>query len=191
MRQPTSYEGKFIQIRNSVYLDEARNILHMNKEIFQTVNFTVEAVEKPHVSRTDGGHIKIAPKVKLLDRTKLTPELAIELMRLTMVVGEAMATGLNRRGIDVGRINYQDNGNWSVFKPEGPYLHVHLYGRSKSAKTHKWGDACYFPHRETGFYDDFEPLNDGDIQEIRQEIETIFKQEKYQDKSWHLQQYFV
>ena len=158
----------------------------MNKEIFQTKNFIVEAVEKPHVSRTDGGHIKISPKVRLVDRTQLTPELAIELMRLTMIVGEAMVTALNRRGIDVGRINYQDNGNWSVFKPEGPYLHIHLYGRAKSAKVHKWGDACYFPQRETGFYDSFEPLNDGDIGEIKKEIKEIFKQDKYQDQNWHL-----
>jgi len=43
-------------------------------------------------------------------------------MKLTMMVGEAMATALNRRGIDIGRINYQDNGNWGVFGPEGPYL---------------------------------------------------------------------
>lgn len=158
----------------------------MNKEIFQTKNFIVEAIEKPHVSRTDGGHIKISPKVRLVDRTQLTPELAIELMRLTMIVGEAMATALNRRGVDIGRINYQDNGNWSVFKPEGPYLHIHLYGRAKSAKVHKWGDACYFPQRETGFYDSFEPLNDGDVEEIKKEIGEILQRDKYQDQNWHL-----
>jgi diadenosine tetraphosphate (Ap4A) HIT family hydrolase len=158
----------------------------MNKEIFQTKNFIVEAVEKPHVSRTDGGHIKISPKVRFLDRTKLSPELAIELMRLTMVTGEAMTTALNQRGIDVGRINYQDNGNWSVFKPEGPYLHIHLYGRAKSAKVHKWGDACCFPKRETGFYDSFEPLDDRDVEEIKKQIESILKEDKYQDNNWHL-----
>ncbi len=158
----------------------------MNKEIFQTKNFIVEAVEKPHVTRLDGGHIKITPKVKLLDRTQLSPELAIELIRLTMVAGEAMAKALNNRGIDVGRINYQDNGNWGVFNPEGPFLHIHLYGRAKSAKINKWGDAIFAGHRDTGFYDNFEPLNDGDIAEIKKEIELIFKGEKYQDKNWHL-----
>jgi diadenosine tetraphosphate (Ap4A) HIT family hydrolase len=158
----------------------------MNKEIYRTANFTVEAVEKPHISRTDGGHIKIQPIVRTVDRTQLDSKSAIELMRLTMVVGEAMTTALNRRGIDVGRINYQEKGNWSVFKPDGPYLHEHLYGRAKSAKVQKYGDDCHFPHRETGFYDSFESLNDGDIEEIRKEIETIFKRDKYQDKNWHL-----
>ena len=158
----------------------------MNKEIFQTRNFIIEAPEKPHISRADGGHIWILPKVRTSDRTKLSPEQAVELIRLTMVTGEAMAKGLNKRGIDVGRINYQENGNWSVFDQKGPYLHIHLYGRAKSAKVQKYGDACYFPQMETGFYDLFEPLNDGDIEEIREEIELIFKQDKYQNKNWHL-----
>jgi diadenosine tetraphosphate (Ap4A) HIT family hydrolase len=158
----------------------------MNKEIFKTNNFIVSAFEKPHVTRMDGGHIIIVPKFRFGDRTQLSPSLAIELIRLTMVAGEAMVVALNKRGIDIGRINYQDNGNWSVFAPEGPYLHIHLYGRAKSAKIQKYGDACNFPHRETGFYDSFEPLNDGDIEAVRNEIEMIFKQDKYQDKNWHL-----
>lgn len=159
----------------------------MNVEIFQTKNFIVETLEKPHVSRTDGGHIFISPKVRLLDRTQLSPELAIEMMRLTMVVGEAMASALIKRGVDIGRINYQDNGNWGVFKPEGPELHIHLYGRAKSAVTQKYGEALRFPFPETGFYDSFEPLNEGDREEIKKEIEIILKQEKYQDQNWHLQ----
>lgn len=155
-------------------------------QIYETKNFIVESVEKPHITRTDGGHIIVKPKSKLVDRTQLSPELAIELMQLTMIAGEAMAKGLNKSGIDIGRINYQDNGNWSVFKPEGPFLHIHLYGRAKSAKIQKYGDACYFPHIDTGFYDSFEPLNDNDIKEIKEEIDMIIKQEKYQNKNWHI-----
>ena len=155
-------------------------------QIYETENFIVEAVEKPHVDRLDGGHIKIAPKKHLVDRTQLSPKLAIEYMRLTMLIGEAMTVGLNNREIDIGRINYQDNGNWSVFKPEGLYFHLHLYGRAKSAKTHKYGDACYFPQRETGFYDNFEPLNDEDVKEIRKQIEIVLQQEKYKLENWGL-----
>ncbi|HCC23534.1 TPA: hypothetical protein DF272_05170 [Candidatus Falkowbacteria bacterium] len=128
----------------------------------------------------------IRPKIKVLDRTKLSPELAVELMRLTMLIGEAMTLGLNNRGIDIGRINYQDNGNWSVFKPDGPYLHIHLYGRAKSAKFHPWGDACHFPHRETGFYDSFEPLNDADIAEIQKQIALLSLKKQYQLTAWNL-----
>lgn len=155
-------------------------------QIYETNNFIVEVVDLPHVDRLDGGHLKISPKVRLADRIDLSPKLAIELMRLTMLVGEAMTIGLNNRGIDVGRINYQDNGNWSVFKPEGPYLHIHLYGRAKSAKIHKYGDACHFPQRETGFYDSFEPLNAEDIVEIQKQIEILLTKEKYQLVEWGL-----
>jgi len=158
----------------------------MNREIYQTKNFIVEAPEKPHVSRTDGGHIKIYPKTSLIDRTQLSPELAIELMRLTMVVGEAMTVAMNKRGVDIGRINYQDTGNWGLFKPERPYFHIHVYGRAKSATIQKYGDACHLPQRSTGFYDSFKPLDDGDILEIKNEIDKIFKQEKYSDEAWHL-----
>lgn len=158
----------------------------MDKEIIQTDNFIVLAVEKPHVSREDGGHIKIVPKVRISDRTELSPKLAVEVMRLTMITGEAMTVAMNKRGVDIGRINYQDNGNWSVFKPEGPYFHIHLYGRAKSAKIHKWGDACSFPQRISGFYDNFNPLNDEDIETIREEMELIMKKDKYQDVNWHL-----
>ncbi len=157
-------------------------------EIYQTENFIVEAVDKPHITRTDGGHIRISPKVRTLDRTKLSPRLAIEYMRLTMVVGEAMATVMNRRGVDIGRINYQDNGNWSVFQPEGSYFHLHLYGRAKSARIQKWGEMVSLPKREEsiGFFDSFEPLNEEDIIEIRREIEEIFKRDKYLDTNWRL-----
>ena len=140
--------------------------------------------ELPHITRNDGGHLIICPINTIVDRTQLTPRNAIELMRLTVLIGEAMTIGLNNRGIDVGRINYQDNGNWSVLKPEGPSLHIHLYGRAKNAKIQKWGEACYFPHPETGFYDRNEPLNVEDILEIQKQIEILSKQDKYQTSLW-------
>lgn len=160
----------------------------MDQIIYQTQNFTVASAEHPHIIRKDGGHLKIAPKVKMLDRTKLSPKMAIEFIRLTMVVGEAMTVVLNRRGIDIGRINYQDNGNWSVFDPEGSYFHVHLYGRAKSATIQKYGEMISLPERKDslGFFDSYEPLNEDDNREIAKEIETLLKNEKYQDYNWHL-----
>lgn len=154
--------------------------------VYETENFVVEAVEKPLVSREDGGHITITPKVRVDNLTLLTPRLAIEQMYLTMLIGEAMTIGLNNRGIDIGRINYQDNGNWGVFTPEGPYLHVHLYGRAKSARIQKFGEACNFPFRDTGFYDDFNPLNDDDVLEIQKQITTLLEDDKYHLSNWNL-----
>ena len=156
--------------------------------IYTSENFLVEAVEKPHVDRDDGGHIKIYPKVRILDRQQLSPKQAIELMRLTVVVGQAMTKIMNEHGVDIGRLNYQDNGNWTVFKPEGSYLHIHLYGRAKSAKTHKYGQACFFPHREEKpeYYENFKPLNEDDVKDIKTEIEKLFKEEKFSDSEWGL-----
>jgi len=162
------------------------NFLKIMANIYQTKNFIVDAVEKSHVTRTDGGHLKIYPKVELNNRAQLSPELAIELMRLTMLIGEAMTIGLNNRGIDIGRINYQDNGNWSIFKPKGPYLHIHLYGRAKSAKINKYGEACHFPLPKTGFYKKFEPLNKDDILEIQKQIDLLLSRDKYKDLKWGL-----
>lgn len=156
--------------------------------IYASENFFVEAVEKPHVDRDDGGHIKICPKVRILDRQQLSPKQAIELMRLTVVVGQAMTKIMTEHGVDIGRLNYQDNGNWSVFRPEGPYQHIHLYGRAKSAKAQKYGQACFFPHREEKpeYYENFKPLNEDDVKDIKTEIEKLFKEEKFSDSNWGL-----
>lgn len=156
--------------------------------IFETKNFVVEAPEKTHIDRNDGGRIKITPKIRVVDRQHLSPSLAVELMRLTTVVGEAMTTVMNKQGVDIGRINYQDNGNWGVFKPEGPYLHYNIYGRAKSAKIQKYGEACYFPSRETNpeFYNKLKPLNEKDISEIRKEIERLLKLKKYSSAVWKI-----
>lgn len=147
--------------------------------ITETENFVVESAERPHIDRRDGGHIRILPKKRVIDRTELSVDVAKELVVLSMVVGEAMQVALNVRGVDVGRINYQENGNWGVFKPEGPYLHLHIYGRARSAKTQPFGQAIYLPERGTGFYDDFESLDQEDVQEIRSEIKRVMAKRKY------------
>ena len=156
--------------------------------IYATENFIAEAVEKPHVTRTDGGHIKISPKVTCLDRQALSPAHSVEMMRLTTLVGEAMVSAMKRQGIDIGRINYQDNGNWTVFRPEGSYLHIHLYGRAKSAKIQPYGQACFFPHRDEkpGFYEKNEPLNEEDVKAIKEDISKLEKEERYVSGDWKL-----
>lgn len=156
-------------------------------EIYETKNFIVESREKPFLPRTDGGHVRIRIKdASIIDRTKLDPEVAIELMRLTMVVGEALQTAMNNLDIPVIKVNYQDMGNWAYKDGKLPFLHVHVFGRATNAVKQPWPESMYLPDRKTGFYDGFEPLNDKDIQEIKKQIELIFKKEKYQDKNWRL-----
>ncbi len=152
--------------------------------IYETENFYIQAASKPFIDRSEGGHIYIFPKNPVRNRTQLSPQLAIEYTKLSMVVGEALKSAMARRGVDIGIVNYQDMGNWGVFKPEGPTLHMQIYGRAVTAIIQKYGDAVQLPHRETGFYDNFKPLNEEDIQEIKMDIEKLLRTPKYRDV-WH------
>lgn len=152
--------------------------------ICETDNFIVKAATLPHVyvSREEGGHIQIKPKVPVHDRTQLSLDLATEYIFLSMVVGESMQSALGRRGINIGLVNYQEMGNWSVFKPEGPKMHMHLFGRAIDAAIQKYGEGVLLPHLDTGFYDAFEPLNGEDIIELRTDIEKLLESEKYKGR---------
>lgn len=156
--------------------------------IYESKNFLVQSSEYPLVDRTDGGHITIDPKFKVSTRQQLKPKQAIELMRLTLVAGEAMDKVMNKNGVDVGRINYQDNGNWSVLKPEGPTLHYHLYGRAKSAIHQKYGQTLHMPHKDDHpeLYQQLKPLTQEDAEGIKAEIERLFTEERYADQAWGL-----
>jgi len=154
-------------------------------QIYQTENFIVESTEKPFVTRTDGGHIRIRIKDESIhDRTRLAPIIATELIRLTMIIGEAMEKGLNNRGIKVIKINYQDMGNWAFKTGDKPFLHIHVFGRTQDAKYQVFPEAVYLPDRSSGFYDKFKPLNKDDILEIQKQIERLEKESKYQLSNW-------
>lgn len=149
--------------------------------IYETDHFIVDAPERLFVDRLEGGHVRISPKVKVSDRTKLSPELAKEYMKLSMIVGEAMKLGLQKRGIDIGIINYQDMGNWAVFTPEGPTMHMHIFGRATTATQQRYGEAVQLPQRSSGFYDRFQPLSGDDIAAVQAEIANLVQTEKYKN----------
>jgi diadenosine tetraphosphate (Ap4A) HIT family hydrolase len=144
--------------------------------VFEARHFDITTPEHPHVSRGDGGHLIINPRVAVEDRTQLTREQAVELIKLTMVAGTAMQTVLTRQGIEIGRINYQDNGNWRH------ELHVHLYGRARGAVLQPYGYSLAFPPTKEAFMREMgnlEPLTPDDIAALRAEIARLLKTEKY------------
>ncbi len=100
-----------------------------------------------------------------------------------MVVGEALQTAMNKRGVPVIRINYHDMGNWAYKDNKVPFLHIHIFGRASNAIKQPWPESMYLPDRKTGFYDRFEPLNNEDVEEIKKEITAILKREKYQNQN--------
>ena len=144
-------------------------------KIYETKNFIVESHECPEVDRREGGHIKISPKGDYSDRTELNSQEAIELMRLTIVSGKAVKRAMKKIGVEIGRINYQENGNWK------PHLHVHLYCRAVAATMQKFGDPITPGHR-----DEYQPLSQEDIKLIQAEVEDLFSREEYSDEKWGL-----
>ncbi len=147
-----------------------------NMLIVESQHFTILTPEHPHVSRGDGGHLIINPRVAVEDRTQLDRERAVELMKLTMVAGAAMKTVLTQRGIDIGRINYQDNGNWRH------ELHVHLYGRARSATLQPYGQYLALPLTAQAFKAQapLQPLTDDDVAALKTEITRLLATAKYQ-----------
>lgn len=152
--------------------------------IYETENFEIKTADRPFIDREEGGHILIFPKIAVRDRTLLSPALAVEYMKLSMLAGEALASAMPRRGVDVGLVNYQDMGNWGIGTPEGPSLHMQIFGRATTATMQKYGEAVSLPRRDTGFYDSFQPLDEKDVAEIRLDIEKLLQTNKYMD-AWY------
>ena len=146
--------------------------------VFRSEHFEITVPAHPHVSRGDGGHLIVNPRVPVEDRTRLSRNQAVELVKLTMVAGEAMKTVLTRSGIDIGRINYQDNGNWRH------ELHVHLYGRARGARIQIYGHPIALPPTREAFnkeMGDLEPLTEDDVAELKSEIGRLLLTDKYRD----------
>lgn len=155
--------------------------------IFKTVTYTVERAPRPFITREEGGHIRIFPIDQNISCIHdLSPKQAIELIRLEMVVREAMIEGMNHQGVPVIWVNIEDLGNWAFKRNEKPIMHIHVFGRVASAKKQVWPEAPYLPDRSSGFYDGFEPLTDADMQVIGKLIEEKLQEEKFLDKNWIL-----
>lgn len=159
--------------------------------IYQTKHFIVESHEKPFVDYEDWWHIRIRIKDEyrdeITDRTKLSPKQAIEYMRLSMAVWEAFEIVMNKFNIPVIKINYQEMWNWYAKEHWGkPFLHEHIFWRSKDAIKQPRPESVYLPDRNSWFYDWFRPLLENHIVLIREEIERIFQLEKYKEENRNL-----
>jgi diadenosine tetraphosphate (Ap4A) HIT family hydrolase len=80
-------------------------------------------------------------------------------MDFTIIAGKAMKAAMKKIGVNIKRINYQENGNWN------PTLHVHLYCRAENAKYQKFKDPIIPGHKEH-----YQKLNEDDIKRIKEEI---------------------
>lgn len=150
--------------------------------LYRSKKFVAVVVAPPmglHVDRKDGGQIGILPKRHVSDRKDFTQSEAKEFMLLSMLIGNAMYEALPKAGIDIALINYQNNSNFSVDKKIGPHLDLHLYGRARSSRYQKHGQALKFPKKGDPYYKKIKPLTKKDELLLKQEIRKIIKQPKY------------
>lgn len=158
--------------------------------ILETSQFIVQGHDQPHHHRDNGGHVKITPKEQFADRTAMPMTVYMPLMQLVMLTGEAITTVLKGLGMDVARINYQDNGNWSYFPDakKQPQVHVHLYVRTWG-ETHPendprfkaFPDALSFPYIGDfpEYYRSFQPYTEADCQLFKAEMAQLLDTDKY------------
>lgn len=159
--------------------------------IVETENFTLNSYDsfKPHHSRENGGHVVLKPKQSYVNRYDMPLALGDELMRFSMLAGEAMVLGLRELGLDIVRLNYQDNGNWEYKKPNPkPIFHWHIYGRTaherhptNDARFQAFPEAIVLPPPDTGYYDLFEPLSEAECAAIHEKCLLLAASEKYRD----------
>jgi len=159
-----------------------------NKVIYETENFSVVQPGRPHISREDGGHLWIISKEHYTDRTEFPPKVAIEMIRLSQMVGIAYKKAMAEGGVDVARINYQENGNWAFRKGASyqPYFHLHIYGRTVDSKNQTWGQALVFPDPDTGCYEGLTRLTDEDVSAFVKYMDELKKSERFADEVWRL-----
>jgi diadenosine tetraphosphate (Ap4A) HIT family hydrolase len=99
----------------------------------------------PMVYREDGGHLILLPNRHVTDIQYFTREESLEYISLCQSVSRVMYDLLPKFGIDLGRINYHDNGNLEADKKIGAHQHLHFFGRSRDAKRQVWKSNLYFP----------------------------------------------
>lgn len=163
--------------------------------ILDIKDFIVESADKPHHSRENGGHIKISPKIDVDHRQELPLDIAAGLMHLTIIIGEATKNVLKSKGLDVVRINYQDNGNWA-HRPDRNkknHLHIHLYIRTSHEKHsdndsrfQPFPDALVFPSPDTNYYDNFKSLTINDCEDINKEFFRLLETAKYKEVAFSI-----
>lgn len=161
--------------------------------VWETENFMVVVPIEPFISREEGGHLMImgnGDKYRYSSRLDFTPTEILEVQRLCQMVCSAFVTAMKKQGINIIRINYFEAGNWA-FKPEfmmdnkiKPFYHEHIFGRVVDAKKQVFPEAPYLPNRNTGFYDDFVPLTDDDINLIIEEMKKLEFDDKYNMNDW-------
>jgi hypothetical protein len=147
--------------------------------IFEDEGFSVVTWKRPHIDRADGGHIVIVPPGGVPDRRFLAPRQAVRLMWLSIVVAEAMFDVLPKCGIQLEKVNFQENGNWGLDESRSPSLHLHLYGRARNSRYQEFGQALFLPDPSDAMYEKLEPFRLSEIELLSSAVASISHDERF------------
>lgn len=141
---------------------------------FEGTFFSLFFPKVPMVYREDGGHLIMIPKRHVVDIADFTDSETQEYMVLAKAASKVMYSLLPELGIDVGRINYHDNGNLEADKKIGAHQHLHFYGRARSAKFQKWKSNLSFPDfdPQQEYYKNATHFTDAEKHKIREFLKT-------------------
>jgi diadenosine tetraphosphate (Ap4A) HIT family hydrolase len=147
----------------------------MDRLIYEDKYFVVSSPEYPLNCREDGGHLVLAKKEKVSDRSDMTYQEAIDFMRVSMMVGRAMYQVMG-----VERVNYEDLGNWGLDDPGGAKMHLHIFGRAKEQTHQIRGHHMFLYPKEHKIYQGhLKPFTQDEVNKLRAKIGQISREEKY------------
>lgn len=98
---------------------------------------------RAHVSPADGGHLVVIPWRHVPTRGALSPQEMLAIDYGTVIGAVALS-----RVCEASWHNFQDNGNWVADSPGKRHMHMHVYGRARSAVDQPFGEALRFPKKE-------------------------------------------
>lgn len=132
--------------------------------IYETEDFKLESVDKPLIDCLEGAHLQISLKS---ETTKLSAELQAKLTKFITLVSEAVKFGRRKRGLDIGRIDFQEKGG------KKPKLPVQMYCRARGATMQKYSEPIVPKHKA-----EYKPLDEEDIRILAKEVKKLVKKEK-------------
>ena len=147
----------------------------VDRLVYEDKYFQVFSPGLPLNCRDDGGHLILIKKEKVTDRSDMTYQEAIDFMRISMAVGNAMYEVL---GIE--RMNYEDLGNWGIDDPRGAKMHLHFFGRAREQTHQIRGHHMFlYPKGHRIFKGHLKSLTDEDVKKLKVKIEETLKEDKY------------
>jgi len=149
--------------------------MNMDIVVYEDEYFVVLSPDHPLNCRDDGGHLIMVKKEKVTDRSDMTYRVAIDFMRVSMMVGKAMYQVLG-----VERVNYEDLANWGLDDPGGPKMHLHFFGRARRQIHQIRGQhISLFPKGHPIYDGHLKPFTTDEAEKLRVKIEEISHEEKY------------